>query len=266
MLLSRSRTLIFSILTFYCTIVLDFHDFCFHALYVLDSLGQKHILGQDRRQYTCYTSNSPAEHTGVRVPQVFQERNVNIILKLQHLVHWNHTSPWSNLREDKLRYGWGWHKEVRFKFKGGENGEGVEDLRWAELPGCLESACPRFAWKSFSWYRTGTWTMRWKPLWDRFTVSISAASCRFHLFLLFWNQIFTCKIMEMVRIRQVQVQREKFYIICCCCFFVFCFFFYKKWTKSSLLITKMIFEIVNSINKKWNLSLPDQARRVRKIR
>lgn len=42
-----------------------------------------------------------------------------------------------------------------------------------------------------SWYKIGTRTRRWAA-WAMFAASNSAASCLFHLFLLFWNQIFTC--------------------------------------------------------------------------
>lgn len=42
-----------------------------------------------------------------------------------------------------------------------------------------------------SWYKMGTRTIRWE-LWLKLTTSKSAASCLFHLFLRFWNQIFTC--------------------------------------------------------------------------
>lgn len=42
-----------------------------------------------------------------------------------------------------------------------------------------------------SWYKMGTRTIRWE-LWLKLTASKSAASCLFHLFLRFWNQIFTC--------------------------------------------------------------------------
>ncbi len=42
-----------------------------------------------------------------------------------------------------------------------------------------------------SWYKMGTRTIRWE-LWLKWTASKSAASCLFHLFLRFWNQIFTC--------------------------------------------------------------------------
>lgn len=42
-----------------------------------------------------------------------------------------------------------------------------------------------------SWYRIGTRTSLWAA-WAMFAASNSAASCLFHLFRLFWNQIFTC--------------------------------------------------------------------------
>lgn len=44
---------------------------------------------------------------------------------------------------------------------------------------------------ALSWYRMGTRTIRWE-LWLKLAASISAASCLFHLFRRFWNQIFTC--------------------------------------------------------------------------
>lgn len=43
---------------------------------------------------------------------------------------------------------------------------------------------------ALSWYKIGTRTIRWE-LWLKLTASKSAASCLFHLFRRFWNQILT---------------------------------------------------------------------------
>lgn len=43
-----------------------------------------------------------------------------------------------------------------------------------------------------SWYRMGTLTILCAAAWLKFAASNSAASCLFHLFLRFWNQILTC--------------------------------------------------------------------------
>lgn len=54
--------------------------------------------------------------------------------------------------------------------------------------------CARFAFsvpgEAFSWYRIGTLTILWAEK-EILVDAMSAASCLFHLFLRFWNQILT---------------------------------------------------------------------------
>ena len=73
---------------------------------------------------------------------------------------------------------------------------------WCRAKAALpESPCTPALAETFSWYRMGTltilcaawacaWTWAWAT-WAMLAASSSAAICRFHLFLRFWNQILT---------------------------------------------------------------------------